>query len=170
MNMEDLEEFNAVYAKKPQVSPITIYLQVLLLVGSMIQILTYLRIHKKLGQQVQLVADCIVPLFTYLIFYFFILTFYSLIYQVLGYELALDNFGESDYESLDKNFAYYIMAFRNSIGDLSTPSYNYWAAMKNKDNDKYSAQFMIYTIWTFWLVNIITFTVLLLNFLIAVIS
>jgi len=81
--------------------------------------------------------------------------------------LAIDPHGETEYQSLNRFVAYYILAFRNSIGDLATPEYNYWITMKKHANN---AQFMIYTIWFFWFVNVITFTILLLNFLIAVIS
>jgi len=82
--------------------------------------------------------------------------------------LNLDPLGETDYPALNIFVAYFILAFRNSIGDLATPEYNYWIAMAEQGDTE--AQSMIYTIWFFWLLNIITFTILLLNFLIAVIS
>jgi len=105
---------------------------------------------------------------SFLFFYLVILLFFSLIYQILGVELGLGFHGDYDYEQLDVFTAFYIHAFRNSIGDLSTPSYDYWLEMN--DNGQEHAIFMIYIIWFFWLVNILFFTVLLLNFLIAVIS
>jgi hypothetical protein len=64
--------------------------------------------------------------------------------------------------------AFFLQAFRNSIGDLAPPSYEYWEEMKSKG--KTSALVMIYMIWGFWLFQIVSFTILLLNFLIAVIS
>jgi hypothetical protein len=82
--------------------------------------------------------------------------------------LALDPYGDYEYQELDVHTAHFIHAFRNSIGDLSTPSYDYWLERKKRGHA--NARLMIYMIWFFWIMNVITFTILLLNFLIAVIS
>jgi hypothetical protein len=67
------------------------------------------------------------PLSIFLIFYIGILIFFSLIYQVLGMELTHEDY---EYEGLNIFVAFFLQAFRNSIGDLATPSYDFWLEMK----------------------------------------
>jgi hypothetical protein len=66
----------------------------------------------------------------FLAFFFAILTNMSLIFQVLGLELP---FGDTDddfeYAKLNVFIAFFLQAFRNSIGDLATPTYDYWLEM-----------------------------------------
>jgi hypothetical protein len=63
-------------------------------------------------------------------------------------------------------FPYYIIQnFRNSIGDLQTPSYQFW-----DDFGGTGSRSMIYIIWLTWIMNILVCSLLMLNFLITVFS
>ena len=82
---------------------------------------------------VQLVADCIPPMTIFLAFLLLILIPFSLIYQVVGLELPFGDHGETvedfEYAKLNVFIAFLLQAFRNSIGDLATPTYDYWLEM-----------------------------------------
>jgi hypothetical protein len=60
---------------------------------------------------------------------------------------------------------YFIQSFRNSIGDLQTPSYQFW-----DDFSGALGKTMIYLIWLTWVVMILVSSLLMLNFLITVFS
>jgi hypothetical protein len=60
-----------------------------------------------------------------------------------------DDYGNYEYAKLDNFTAYFLQAFRNSIGDLATPAYDFWLRMAKKQNK--AALVMIYIIWMFWL-------------------
>ena len=61
-----------------------------------------------------------------------------------------------------------VYAYRNSIGDLNAPVYNFWLSQESK-NPNFS-WFMIRMIWFFWMINQFLNLIILLNFLIALIS
>ena len=124
----------------------------------------FLRNFERFGQLVQLVSDCFKEFFAFLVFYISILLVFSLIYQIFGVDMDADA-----YDNLDLFFVYTVQLIRNSIGDLDTPSYPYWSHRKNSANDN-DINLMIYSIWGFWLTQILVFTIILLNFLIAVVS
>ena len=80
------------------------------------------------------------------------------------------------YPGINKTVAYLIYSFRNSIGDLATPSYDKWIIMslENEDNkvgySKLDKNLAIILIWGMWLFQGIFMIIILLNYLIAVIS
>ena len=41
-------------------------------------------------------------------------------------ELPIDSYDEYDYAELNVFIAFFLQAFRASIGDIATPSYDYW--------------------------------------------
>ena len=61
-----------------------------------------------------------------------------------------------------------IQTYRNSIGDISTPSYNNW--IENDVITETQLYYLMSLIWFFWIMNQMITLIILLNFLIAVIS
>ena len=53
--------------------------------------------------------------------------------------------------------------FRDTVGDLSVPSYVYW-----QDNPSATSQYMIYYIWLIWNANVLFMLVIMLNLLISI--
>ena len=64
---------------------------------------------------------------------------------------------------------YLIQSFENGIGNISPPTLEYWIP-KNGADPQFSAQFIIFEIYVFWLANQFILLIVLLNFVIAVIS
>lgn len=77
---------------------------------------------------------------------------------------------KDDYESINKMVMFAIMIYRNTIGDIQTPNYDYWSDKERMAKNPFMCQWMIYIIWIVWALNIMFMLIVLLNFLIATIS
>ena len=73
-----------------------------------------------------------------------------------------------DYVGFNITAAYVVFAYRNALGDVNAPVYNYWLA--ETENDPFLAWGMIAMIWICWFLNQLINLIVLLNFLIALIS
>ena len=72
-----------------------------------------------------------------------------------------------DEDSIDYRFPYYLIQnFRNSVGDLTTPTYKFWEDYEDRD----LGLFIIYIIWFSWITNFVFSSLLMLNFLITIFS
>ena len=64
-----------------------------------------------------------------------------------------------------------ISIFRCAVGDLQMPTYDYWTAKYNhEDNLGFYPAFMIFLIWLLYLIFIFVLVLMALNFLIAIFS
>jgi hypothetical protein len=70
---------------------------------------------------------------------------------------------------MNNNFVFAITSYRNSIGDIQVPKYPFWTKVTKLEQDSAYGHFMIACIWCIWLVNQFFITIILLNFLIAII-
>lgn len=76
----------------------------------------------------------------------------------------------SDYIYVSPIGRYILQTFRNSIGDIGTPTYSFWVDYGEQE-DSGKAQAVIMIIWmTFVLINVILLSVVLINSLIAIVS
>ena len=89
---------------------------------------------------------------------------FCLLNTVIGIEYAND-----DYPAVPNAFIMILQVYRNSIGDIATPSYDMWQGENMKENP-FTCNFMILVIWVSWFVNQYLNLIILLNFLIAIIS
>ncbi len=46
---------------------------------------------------------------------------FSIIFQILGLDVDMD-----EYEGFSYEWVYFIFTYRNTMGDLTTPGYGYW--------------------------------------------
>jgi len=99
----------------------------------------------------------------FMVFFVSFIILFSILFQILGLELFLD-----DYYGFKMAAAYFVYAYRNAIGDVQTPVYNFW--LKEADDNPNLAWSMIILIWFFWFINQLINLIILLNFLIALIS
>jgi len=113
--------------------------------------------------QIQLIAEVIIDLTPFMVFFFGWIVLFSIIFRVLGMEIFLD-----DYAGFNLNMAYFVFTYRNAIGDVNAPAYNYWLIEAEKN--PFFAWGIITTIWTFWFLNQIINLIILLNFLISLIG
>jgi len=80
------------------------------------------------------------------------ITFFTVCYQTLKVEISD---ADDDYPNVFEFMQYFLMTYRNSIGDISAPGYQKW--MDGKSDD-ISSQFLeknlaMTVIWTIWLAN-----------------
>ena len=62
-----------------------------------------------------------------------------------------------------------MQTYRNSVGDISAPKYEFWIETEF-DGNYFAPNLMITLIWLIWLSNQFLVLIILLNFLIAIIS
>ena len=70
---------------------------------------------------------------------------------------------------MNANFVFAITSYRNSISDIQVPKYPFWAKVTKLEEGATYGYFMIACIWSILLVNQFFITIILLNFLIAII-
>ena len=112
------------------------------------------QVWPKFGKLVRLIVVSIKKMVNFLLFMLIWVIYFALSYYILGSEIdggddfsmlapkekwndkdIIDEVGEvgNDYSDLGYFFKYIILTWRNSIGDLSVPSYEAWAEiMKQK--------------------------------------
>lgn len=76
----------------------------------------------------------------------------------------------NDYSDLGDLFSYLILAWRNSIGDLSTPSYPGWLSVQKQTEATAVVNVIVVLIWVHWLLTQFLVLIILLNFLIAIVA
>lgn len=86
-----------------------------------------------------------------------------------NYDQALYDTNFNDYPLINQFGVNLLSAVRNSIGDLQTPSYNYWM-LRYDANENVAALLMIALIWAIYLAFLFIQVILALNFLIAIVS
>ena len=89
------------------------------------------------------------------------------IYKMLGADLS----DQKNYKDVNTFFRFLIETIHNAIGDIITPKYPIWDNVIEKDPENWLAAFMISLIWVIFVVfNILISSVVLMNFLIAIVS
>ena len=126
-----------------------------------LKVFFYVRIFEEFGWIVELIGQCLKDMFTFTVFYVFLLFIYGTLYSVGGV-----NGGEAD--NSEGNVLYWISVFRYSIGDIfDLPTYSYWE--KNMDNGG-GANLVILINLGIFISQLFLMLIVMLNFLIAVIS
>jgi hypothetical protein len=78
-----------------------------------------------------------------------------------------------DYDHVDASIALILQNFRNSVGDIAVPTYDYWIPDKDSTVGYPLANFQIGMVgwaWMLFLFNEFFILIVLLNFLIAIIG
>ena len=123
----------------------------------------FLRINEGFGLLVDLVSECLVDAIPFSIFLAMWIGLFTVLFRLVGLEIETD-----DYDQLGRGSIYAIQTYRNSVGDLAAPGYSFWASQV----DKYPilANVMIAVVWLVWFLNQFFLTIILLNFLIAILA
>ena len=91
----------------------------------LLKVMQVIKVFQQFGTVVRLVEDVFVYTWPFLCFFMLVTFLFSLTNRVLGvstYASSEDN----DYEDMNIFFAYFLMSFRNSLGDLSPPVSLFW--------------------------------------------
>ena len=112
---------------------------------------------------------------SFIVIEFIIISLMAAVMQVLG--TRFDDGGNMDlgtYDTHHNDYAFIwsfgvsvLSAYRNAVGDLQMPTYDYWTA---EGNSGIYPKFMISLIWLLYLLFIFVNVLMSLNFLIAIFS
>ena len=105
-----------------------------------------------------MLGKVIIDLAPFMLFFFGWIFFFSVIFRVIGMDIFDD-----DYVGFNLQIAYFVYTYRNSIGDVQGPGYNYW--LNEAENEPGPAWIMISVIWILWFFNQFINLIILLNFL-----
>jgi len=96
------------------------------------------------------------------LFFFYWVGLNGFLFDIMGVD-----YSSKDYDHVGRSFYYFLQTFRNALGDIEVPVYtSFWG--QNTGNQQ--AMMMIYTIWVVWVSMQVFLSIILLNFLIAIIS
>lgn len=91
------------------------------------------------------------------------LLLFSTLFRIQGMEVDTE-----DYSSLGEKMIYLTKTYRDSVGDIAAPIYPSWESQTGVG--KVYAGRMLNVIWFTWLMNQFFLTIILLNFLIAILA
>jgi hypothetical protein len=118
-----------------------------------IRLKSLLACHPDLFKVLNFIEHCMRDSVIYLFFYFILLLYFS------GQNMIL--WGTEEHHGLSRFSQSFIANFRNSVGDLMAPEYQFWEQFENSD-------FMILCIWLTWLSSFLFTSILMINLLISV--
>ena len=123
-----------------------------------------IQVFPQFGTVVRLTENVFVSTWPFLLFFFLVTMIFAMVFRVLGVD-PYPSPDENDYEGMIIFFQFFMMSFRNSLGDLILPASVFW---ENDESTMGSVCFVIY--WIIWFIQVNMMLVVLLNFLIAYIS
>lgn len=140
-----------------------IIMQSTLLFFGILKTMFFLRVNEYFSMLCQLLYQCLVDLFAFMIFFVAWLFLFSFLYKISGSGVSQD-----DYPHVTPYIYYVIVIMRNSIGDEQMPTYDFWA--NRIGSDPVLANTMIGYAWVLWFMQAFFMLIILLNFLIAIVS
>lgn len=150
---------------------------IVLLVILILRVMEYIRVFTEYSMQVKLVKKGIMDIGAFSVFFCFYIFMFSLAYTLLGVDMrgVEDNGMSGDYPKLTVWYADFIQVFRNSIGDIATPGYDYWLKWGGVEATEETVMsttqsIAINIIWTSFLFHEILMLIIMTNFLIAIVS
>lgn len=147
-----------------------IIINFIVLAVSTVKIFRMLKMYPSIANQMALLVKCFEDIVAFFCF------FQSFVLMLAGlFKLAGTKFDFGDYPEVTQFLQYYLQGWRNSIGDIQPPAYDFWneriaAGAKEGENTAFE-YFMIYTIWLIFIFfNVILLLIILLNCLVAIVG
>lgn len=137
------------------------FFNVFLLSMATLKIFFFLRIYDEFGLLVQLFLQVLSDVTTFSTFFGGWIVLFAVIFQTMG--IAFD---EGDYPNLGTFTKYLMYSYRNSIGDINPPLYDFWSS--RIEESATVSTLMIGMVWFAWLANQFIMLITLLNFLITI--
>jgi hypothetical protein len=137
-----------------------------ILIFSSLKLLNFLRVFEDFGQFVELLGQVMKDVSVFTMFFFYWVGLNSFMFDIMGVDYSND-----DYDHVGRSFYYFLQTFRNALGDIEVPVYtSFWCQHAAGPDPNPQAVFMIYFIWVMWVGMQVFLSIILLNFLIAIIS
>jgi hypothetical protein len=134
------------------------------------KLMFFMRVSENFSNLVKLVTNVMYQILPFTIFLMMWMVVNTILYDISG--IAIFDKEDNDYHQLTYSVALILQNFRNSVGDITTPTYYYWTDPEVDNGGKLIwSQFAIVTwAWVLFLLNSFFILIVLLNFLIAIIS
>lgn len=134
-----------------------------------VKILFFMQLSPEYSSLVSMVTSTFGSVGPFIRFLILWMIFFTVLYYNLRIEIEE---GDEQYNNLPPILQYFMMTYRDSIGDISIPGYKGWDSKFGNETtkDRANKTIIILLIWVVWLMNQFMCLIVLLNFLIAVIS
>ena len=126
-----------------------------------IKCLFFLRVFQQFSQLVTLVSSVVSDVAEFLLFFMTWVFIFGVLNMIAGEET-------DTVIGMNSVLSYSIQIFNNAIGNIATPTYTKWTAIK--DTHPNLSTSMVGYLWILWFLQILFMLITLLNFLIAIIS
>ena len=127
-----------------------------------------MRVSINLAKIVKLTIVVFYDVTSFTIFMIFWITIFVLLYMIAGVKLFDENDDGYVYSVLTLPVALWIQSFRNSLGDISEPTYEYWS--NNPDAHVVASQIFSHWAWILFFIHEFFILICLFNFLVAIVS
>jgi hypothetical protein len=134
------------------------------------KLMFFMRVSENFSNLVQLITTVLFQIGPFIVFLIMWMIVNSLLYNISGVEIY--DINDNDYHELHESLALFFQNFRNSVGDISTPTYDYWinAEVLNQGDLTWTQFLVVGWAWALFLLNEFFILIVLLNFLIAIIG
>lgn len=127
------------------------------------KLMFYFKVYDSFGLLSELIYGIRKRLIPFLIFLFVILGFFTILFMILGCD-----FGNT--EMVNSTFYLFFNVFQMTNAVISNPSHTFWDNYRLLHQDSFMPNLIIWIIWVIWLLFQIMVSIVLLNFLIALIT
>jgi hypothetical protein len=128
----------------------------------------YAMVEETFGNMVQAIIEVFKKIQMFILFLAFWMLMFSFFYNIAGNNIlrSKENVG------ININVLYFLRIVRNTIGDITTPSYEPWLEYSkvNEGRITWLSTLMISYIWLLWIINVFFMFVILMNLFIAIVS
>ena len=139
----------------------------IMLLWSAAKVLFFLRINDRFSFLIRMVYKCINDVLPFTAIFLLWIVVFSFVFIILGIEVD-----QEDFHLMHEFPILLIQGFRNSQGDIKPPVYKQWlrSAATTNELDMHISYAMIALVWIFWAANQFLMSVILMNFVIAIIT
>mmetsp|Transcript_3352 Transcript_3352/g.5063 ORF Transcript_3352/g.5063 Transcript_3352/m.5063 type:complete len:244 (-) Transcript_3352:104-835(-) len=140
--------------------------------AAMIKTLYFIRIYEQFGFLVQMVLLTFIDVVPFTTFMVVWIVYFAMTFMIVRWQIEPDpTDDELEYPEINVFMKYFLQSYRNSIGDLATPDYEWWLPGEDENKSMTGVKYiMVNAVWFVWFANQFVNLIILLNFLIAVIS
>ena len=131
---------------------ILVIMNVLVLLCAFVKLQLYLRVYEEFGLLNKLLYEAILEVKIFAFFFYGWIFMFSLLFQILGMQVADNDDDESDYPNVNIFMVYFLQTYRNSIGDIAAPDYSFWTT-RGASGELYSSKIMVFFVWLLWFAN-----------------
>ena len=141
-------------------------LYMIVVVQAFIKFLFLIRIYPSIGFTIRMLGKVMCDLYQFFIFTIMYNALFATLFGILSPELG------GEYDDINPGLKWMLFVFRNALHDFQIESGGFMITFEEGTDPKVidHFRFTMYLTWLIWLGNVVLMTILLLNFVIAVIN